>query len=216
MEDTHKSSSRVEYTDYTMEDIKEPATVAWTLPITAADFTKLSLGFNSPMMEQKWLVTVSSGSGSDSNSISVHFARSWTQMKWYVLCLKASGSAGEGAEIESITWETKRAGEEHDEEAAKKMVVFLARHILGCEIKTLPEYGSEVFDNLVANEKIKNMSAAEKKDRLNTMRAQAREWSRRKRIEAEAQIAAEEAEEALIQSQASTTTEARLEGGQEK
>ncbi len=128
--------------------MQEPATAQWDLSISDADLEKLKAGFEPQMMEDRWRVSTTDQSESDTTSI--HFVRSWTGIELYVLHVKPSdgGSIGSGAKVKAITWEQNKGGIRISEEQGKKEVVILSRGFLECTFDALPEYNvSDLWDH---------------------------------------------------------------------
>ncbi|KAI9740017.1 MAG: hypothetical protein M1818_004768 [Claussenomyces sp. TS43310] len=127
--------------------MQEPATAPWGLSISDADFERLKAGFEPQDMDDKWCVSVTDQS--QSGTISIHLARSWTGMEFYVLVVKPSdgGSSGSGVTIEAITWEQIKGGFRISEEQAKKEVVMITRSLLKCDFDALPKYDPSDFWN---------------------------------------------------------------------
>ncbi|CAI9631342.1 unnamed protein product [Alternaria burnsii] len=117
----------------------EPGTASWDVSISEADFAKLIAGFESQSMDDKW--NVWSEEESHGGDMLVHFARSWTGQKVWILHLEANeGEGNTGGKIKGITW-AQKLGEIHiSEEQGKRDATIMSRALLGCEVEALPEY----------------------------------------------------------------------------
>jgi hypothetical protein len=120
----------------------EPGTASWDVSISETDFGKLIAGVESQSMEEKW--NVWSEQGSHSGDMLVHFARSWTGQKVYILHLEANdGDGNTGGKIKGITW-AQKLGENHiSEEQSKRDATIISRALLGCKVEALPEYDTD-------------------------------------------------------------------------
>ena len=119
----------------------EPGTASWDVSISEADFAKLIAGVESQCMEDKW--NVWSEEGSHGGEMLVHFARSWTGQKVYILHLEANeGDGNTGGKIKGITWAQKLGRIHISEEQGKRDVTIMSRALLGCKVEALPEYDS--------------------------------------------------------------------------
>lgn len=119
----------------------EPGTASWDVSISEADFAKLIAGVESQCMEDKW--NVWSEAGCHGGDMLVHFARSWTGQKVYILHLEANdGDGNTGGKIKGITWAQKLGRIHISEEQGKRDVTIMSRALLGCKVEALPEYDS--------------------------------------------------------------------------
>ncbi|RYO52226.1 hypothetical protein AA0116_g11690 [Alternaria tenuissima] len=117
----------------------EPGTASWDVSISEADFAKLIAGVESQSMEEKW--NVWSEEGSHGGDMLVHFARSWTGQKVYILHLEANdGDGNTGGKIKGITWAQKLSENHISEEQGKRDATITSRALLGCKVESLPEY----------------------------------------------------------------------------
>lgn len=128
----------------------EPGTAPWDVSISEADFAKLKAGVDSESMDDRW--NIWSTEESQNNNILVHYARSWTGNKLYILHVKPNdGDSGNGAKIEAITWAQDKGGVPISEEQGKKDAVVITRAQLDCKIEALPEYDfNDTWDNPAA------------------------------------------------------------------
>ncbi|KAG9195728.1 hypothetical protein G6011_00849 [Alternaria panax] len=131
--------------------IMEPATASWGVRIHASDFAKLKAGIESESMDDKW--NIWSEEMSENNNICVHYARSWTGNKMYILHVKPNAGDGDaGAKIEGITWAQGKG--RVDEEQGKRNAIIITRGILDCEIDALPPYRLEDFGENPASKRV--------------------------------------------------------------
>ena len=123
--------------------MQEPATAPWGVRISVADWDKLKAGLEPQEMEDKWRIwaTEDDHQSQSSGTVSIHFARSWTDIEHYILIVKPSDSV---VTMEAITWDQKPNNIRISEETAKKETVLLSRYVLECEIDALPEYDAPV------------------------------------------------------------------------
>ncbi|KAL1795493.1 hypothetical protein ACET3X_005717 [Alternaria dauci] len=117
----------------------EPASAPWDVSISEADFAKLIAGVESRNMDERW--NVWSEERTHDKTILVHFARSWTGNKVYILELeKNDGDGDTGGKIKGITWTQKLGRIDISEEQGKRDAIITIRGLLGCKLEACPAY----------------------------------------------------------------------------
>ena len=114
------------------KSMRRPRITRWDIPISEADFRRLTVGFSPSCMEEKWVIN--SEYLTTEKAHRVRFARSWTSNPYHELFIIEQGPA-----IESMIYESvDDAGQEITEDEAKDVVIKLARGWLECEIEAIP------------------------------------------------------------------------------
>ncbi|KAH6868776.1 hypothetical protein BKA58DRAFT_387574 [Alternaria rosae] len=117
----------------------EPATASWDVSISKADFAKLKAGFEPQNQDHKWRIWHTQEG--HSNNTLIHYARTGTGTKMYILHVKPNDGDGNiGANITAITWTQKKGGTTISEMQGKKHAIIITRAVLDCDIEALPEY----------------------------------------------------------------------------
>ncbi|TLS21048.1 uncharacterized protein PpBr36_10725 [Pyricularia pennisetigena] len=109
--------------------IQNAVSTPWKVQINSEQLSKLKTDHWPEEMEDKWMVSSETREG----KTLVHFARSWTGKDMFILTIEEAGD--EGAQIETLTW---NSGDDDtpksDEAEAKAMVIRLSKSLLGCEL----------------------------------------------------------------------------------
>jgi hypothetical protein len=107
--------------------------------ISESDFAKLKAGVEPESQDDKWHIWNSEES--QNNNILIHFARTGTGNKFYILHVKQNGGgSGTGAKIVAITWAQNKGGILISEKQGKKDAIIITRAVLGGDIEALLEY----------------------------------------------------------------------------
>src|SRR4051812_22343921 len=106
--------------------MENPATVPWSVQLSAPDFAKLKQGFMPKQMDDKWACIVDEAD--DRGSILVHWQRTWPEVDQIILRVNTKS---EGAEIVEITWDKCSGLNKVSEEEGKKLAKDLSQGLLG-------------------------------------------------------------------------------------
>jgi hypothetical protein len=123
--------------------IKDPQTVTWEQPVSAADVRRLKKGFRSADMSLKWDMLVEDPD--KDGGISVLLIHNWARQIFFVLHLLAPTEPGGGTSTRAVTYDPDCRLFMTDAELCKQQVVMLCRRRLHCEFEALPDYPVSIF-----------------------------------------------------------------------
>lgn len=138
------------YKEYHIHTMLEPTIASWNLSISDSDFKKLKAGFEPQDQDDKWRIWATDER--QRGRISIHFSRSGTGIKHYILSVKLSdsGSSSTGVKIEAIIWAQRRREQHIPDDYAKMEVGMIARSILECDFDALPDYSEDLWNHPAA------------------------------------------------------------------